>query len=127
MPRLRAFLLGLWPVLIAAVVLFSLLPGSRMPDLPLSDKQEHFTAYLGLAVIPVAAVKRGRIALAAALSIACLGVALEFFQMRIPGRAFDARDILANCIGVLIGTLAGLPLRRRVLTAGQTRYSPLDS
>lgn len=115
MPRLRTLLLAIWPVMIAAVALFSLLPASRIPHLPLTDKQEHLGAYLGLAAIPAAAVRRGRVAVAAAVAVACLGVALEFFQMRIPGRAFEMRDILANCAGVLLGSLAALPLRRRVL------------
>ena len=115
MPRLRATLLALWPLMIAAVIVLSLLPGSMIPRMPLSDKQEHFTAYLGLALIPAAAVKRGRRVLVAVVSMACLGVALEFFQLRIPGRAFEWHDILANCAGTLAGTLAGLPLRRPVI------------
>jgi VanZ family protein len=115
MPSLRTTLLALWPLMIAAVILFSLLPGSMVPRVPLNDKQEHFTAYLVLALIPAAAVnRRGRV-LAAVLSMACLGAALEVFQLRIPGRAFEWGDVLANCAGTLAGMLAGLPLRRPVL------------
>lgn len=115
MPSLRTTLLALWPLMIAAVIVLSLLPGSMIPRLPLSDKQEHFTAYLGLALIPAAAVKRGGRVLVAVISMACLGVALEFFQLRVPGRAFEWGDVLANCAGTLAGTLAGLPLRRPVI------------
>ncbi|MDP3000284.1 MAG: VanZ family protein [Bryobacterales bacterium] len=115
MPSLRTALLALWPLMIAAVIVLSVLPGSMIPRMPLSDKQEHFSAYVGLALVPAAAIKRRGRVLVAVLSMACLGVALEFFQLRIPGRAFEWHDILSNCAGTLGGTLAGLPLRRPVI------------
>ena len=118
MSGLRTILLALWPLMIAAVVVLSLLPGSMVPRVPLSDKQEHFSAYVGLALIPAAAIKRRRRVLAAVISMACMGVALEFFQLRIPGRGFEWHDILSNCAGTLAGTLAGLPLRRPVIRGG---------
>jgi VanZ family protein len=116
--RLRVTLLALWPVMIAVVIVFSLLPGSAMPRLPMSDTQEHLTAYFGLALVPAAALKRWWRALAAATAMACLGLALEFFQLKVPGRAFELRDILANCVGVAVGTLAGWPLRRWMIRPG---------
>jgi VanZ family protein len=116
--RLRVILLALWPGMIAAVIVFSLLPGSAVPRLPMSETLEHFMAYLGLALVPAAAVKRGRWALAAVAAMACLGLALEVFQFRVPGRAFELSDILANCAGVTVGTLAGWPLRQLVIRPG---------
>ena len=115
MPGLRKALLAFWPLMIAAVIVLSLLPGSMVPRMPLTDKQEHFSAYVGLALIPAAAIRSRRRVLVALVSMACLGVALEFFQLRIPGRTFEWLDILTNCAGTLAGTLAGLPLRRPVI------------
>jgi VanZ family protein len=116
--RLRVILLALWPGMIAVVIVFSLLPGSAMPHVPMNDTQEHFTAYFGLALIPVAALKRGRWGLVAVAAMACLGLALEILQLRVPGRAFELSDILANCAGVAVGALAGWPLRRWVIRPG---------
>jgi VanZ family protein len=52
----------------------------------------------------------------AALSMILLGVALEFGQKLVPGRAFEIRDMFINGFGVLTGIAIGI-LSRRILPA----------
>ena len=49
---------------------------------------------------------------ASPLLVAMLTVNLEFWQMHIPNRRFSEKDIVAGVIGVLLGTLVGLAVRR---------------
>ncbi|MEO9014047.1 MAG: VanZ family protein [Terrimesophilobacter sp.] len=49
------------------------------------------------------------LALAAGVALTCT---IEFTQLFLPGRVSDARDILANSLGALLGVIIGLMLRR---------------
>ena len=76
---------ALWALGIAAVVVASMLPAPDLPDLHVSDKSEHFTAY------------------------ALLGIGLEFAQGALTTtRTMDAADALANSLGVLAGLATSL-------------------
>ena len=48
------------------------------------------------------------------LATILLGVALEFGQELVPGRAFEIRDMFINGFGVLTGIAIGIPSRRIV-------------
>jgi VanZ family protein len=111
----------LWTAAILTVCVGELVPGGSAPltwvdSLGFSDKVEHFTAYFGLAVIPVLGFESRR-GILAALSMIVLGVLLDFAQKFIPGRDFDWADIAANTVGVFAGLAVGrvilLVLRRR--------------
>lgn len=58
-----------------------MVPRQRVEGTP-----EHFLAYLVLAAIPAAAIKRPGRTRAASLSVAGLGRVLEVAQMQVPGR-----------------------------------------
>ena len=119
----RSWVVALWIAAILVVAVGELLPGGSAPldwvdSLGVSDKIEHFTAYFGLAVIPVLGfdTKRG---LAAALSMILLGVLLDVAQKFIPGRTFDLADIAANTVGVF----GGLAAARAILLISRRRKS----
>jgi VanZ family protein len=104
--------LRLWaPVVVymAAIFYVSSLPQPVVP--PGGDKPWHLLAYLGLGVVTVRALAGGlpgfidlRIA-AMAISIAAGYAATdEFHQMFVPGRSAQWSDLLADAVGVVLGT-----------------------
>jgi VanZ family protein len=112
---------ALWIAAICIVSVGELLPGGSAPldwvdSLGVSDKIEHFTAYFGLAVIPVLGFDT-RKGLTAALSMILLGVLLDVAQKFIPGRTFDLADIAANTVGVF----GGLAVARAILVISRRR------
>jgi VanZ family protein len=115
----RAVLMVLWAVLICCTVVGSLLPASSpvmraVGRLPVSQKVLHFCAYTSLALMALVAVRRRSAAVLAALAMILLGVALEFGQKLVPGRAFEIRDMFINGAGVLAGIAVGFLSRRTV-------------
>jgi hypothetical protein len=105
-PRLWA---GLWALGVAAVVVASLLPGPDLPNLHVSDKAEHFTAYALLAAGAVQLYARRLSWLAVCIALALLGIGLEFAQGALTTtRQMDAADALANSLGVLAGLATSL-------------------
>jgi VanZ family protein len=84
--------------------------------LPVSQKVLHFCAYTWMALLALLTIKRRPLAVMAALSMILLGVALEFGQKLVPGRAFEIRDMFINGFGVLTGIAIGI-LSRRILPA----------
>jgi VanZ family protein len=111
----------LWLVSILLVVIGSLLPASSpviraVGRLPVSQKVLHFCAYTWMALLALLTIKRRPLAVMAALSMILLGVALEFGQKLVPGRAFEIRDMFINGFGVLTGIAIGI-LSRRILPA----------
>jgi len=115
--RFHTLLLFLWGALIACVVIGSLSPagspvmtaiGSCTSRLHISDKFEHFAAYLALALLPIVAFDNRHYAIRASLSMFFLGVLLEAGQHFSPGRAVELGDVVADGLGVTCGTLLGL-------------------
>jgi VanZ family protein len=93
-------------LVVVAVVVASLTPGSEGPDTSQLDKLGHFLAYAGLAVWFGGLLARGRY-WAVALGLALLGIGLEVLQELVAtNRTGDPRDVLANVAG--IGTGLGL-------------------
>jgi VanZ family protein len=111
----------LWLLSILLVLIGSLLPAGSpvmraVGRLPVSDKVLHFCAYTWLALLALLAIKRRFLAVPAALAMILLGVALEFGQKLVPGRAFEIRDMFINGFGVLTGIAIGI-LNRRIVPA----------
>ena len=111
--KVRAVYLPLiiyWLVLLTATSL----PGKDLPNLGVSDKLEHFTAYFILAVIlNLALIVQNKYSLlklkSSIFTIIIIGsyAALdELHQLFIPGRSCDikdwAADFIAACIGVSV-------------------------
>ena len=111
----------LWLLSILLVITGSLLPASSpviraVGRLPVSQKVLHFCGYTWLAILAFLTIKRRSLAVMLALSMILLGVALEFGQKLVPGRAFEIRDMFINGFGVLSGIAIGM-LSRRILPA----------
>ena len=106
----------LWWIAIVIVVVGSLLPERELtkvmaflPDI--SDKLQHFGAYLGLAILAVLGHQRLRSGVALALCMIPLGIGLEFAQAWSPGRTPDVFDALANACGVFCGIACIAPIK----------------
>lgn len=96
--------LGLgWLAVVLAIVV-CLMPITQLPQPPnLSDKTEHFLAYLLLSVWFAGIYARSRY-WAIAVGLVLMGVLIEFAQGAMGlGRHADFRDVIANCGGVLAG------------------------
>jgi len=110
-----------WLLSILLVITGSLLPASSpviraVGRLPVNQKVLHFCGYTWLAILAFLTIKRRSLAVMLALSMILLGVALEFGQKLVPGRAFEIRDMFINGFGVLTGIVIGI-LSRRLLPA----------
>jgi VanZ family protein len=95
------------------VVVGSILPSSILGRLhygalAANDKLVHLSAYTMLGFLAVINLSRLDAGLRAALFTLAMGTALEYIQLRIPGRSCEVGDMVANATGVLLGvTLAG--------------------
>jgi len=120
-PMSSRLLYLLWLLSILLVITGSLLPASSpviraVGRLPVNQKVLHFCGYTWLAILAFLTIKRRSLAVMLALSMILLGVALEFGQKLVPGRAFEIRDMFINGFGVLTGIVIGI-LSRRLLPA----------
>ena len=74
-----------------------------------NDKVSHFIAYscltLNLGLIQLPSIKKLRTGIIAALFLGCL---VEVMQHFVPGRVMSFGDVIANTIGVGIGSLLAL-------------------
>lgn len=124
--RRPALWCALWVLLVVAVVVASLLPMHDLPSVPSgADKLEHFAAYAALAAGAVQLFARRRSLFSACIALALLGIGLEYAQGALTAdRTMDARDALANILGVLAGLATQFtPLRDLALRidGGRTR------
>lgn len=95
---------ALWCAAIALVVFFSLRPPPPMPDFAGSDKVSHFLAYFVLASCAVQLFRNWASLLGAGLGLVLLGIGIEYAQDAFTdNRMIDARDALANTLGVVAG------------------------
>lgn len=79
------------------------------------DKVAHCFAYLCLAFsIVLFFDKRSNILALLILGI-FLGIGIEFIQEMIPGRDKSLFDVIANTIGIVIGSRVGLILKSRII------------
>ena len=109
--------LALWTVSVLLVVIGSLLPESSLLRLHYdaiapNDKVVHFMGYTVLALVPVALLELVGLGIALAASMIPMGVLLEFLQRLVPGRSFEIADMVADSLGVLLGILLALCIRR---------------
>jgi len=114
----RGILRILWLGAVAAVMALSLLPSASPPlqaldTLPINDTVQHLAAYAFLAFLPALYERRATLA-GIALLLIFLGVGLEFGQRLVESRSFEVRDMTADAGGVLVGIVAGWPLRDRI-------------
>src|SRR5690606_19178366 len=96
---------------LAVVVIGSLLPGADLPPIGTSDKTQHFGAYAALALCGALGWPRGRPLALVVAGLTAIGIAIEFLQMLVPGRAAEFGDGVADILGVAAGTALALLLR----------------
>jgi VanZ family protein len=90
-------------LIVVAVIVASLVPGSQGPDMGQLDKLGHFLAYAGLAAWFGGLLARGSY-WAVAFGLALLGIGLEVLQELVASnRTGDPRDVLANVAGIGAG------------------------
>ncbi len=94
---------AIFPVYVVVIVVFSLLP--QGPGLPGGDKLAHFSAYgvMVLLAMPLVSALRWRLMMLS--SIVMLGIVLEGLQLLLLQREASLLDLVANCLGVVAGTL----------------------
>lgn len=95
------------------------LPGSSLPRIGTSDKVLHALAYTGLSfllawALPTLGRSLAHISWAAVIAVtySCLD---ELTQMLVPSRSCDIYDIVADCVGIVIGLTCYLVLRQLLL------------
>ncbi len=96
-----AFVIGL-----LAVILLSLLPQDVLPDPGTWDKLNHVMAYAALALAGGLGFRGLRSLLLIGIGLLILGAALEIAQAALPHRSASAYDVLANLIGISLGSIA---------------------
>jgi VanZ family protein len=96
-------------LLIVGVVIGSLMPGSAVPSIGLSDKVMHAAAYFTLMVWFAGFYRRGLYPLIGAVLVA-LGIGLDVLQRFTETRSFDWYDVAMNCAGVVVGLALSLLL-----------------
>ncbi len=124
--RWRGILRLAWLFMLGCVVAGSLAPKNSaikhtMDSLFENDKVLHWLAYFLLALLPALHERRVMMALQVVAAL-FVGVLLEFGQRRFSGRPFDAGDLVANAVGVLVAVAAAAWLRPKatlVLRWGQ--------
>ena len=113
--RARLILRALWVLDILAVIAGSLLPGNSFPiraldRLPISDKIEHFAAYLLLALLPALHESR-RFVIISAVGAILLGIGLEYGQLYSELRDYEIADMITDAGGVCLGLASGFAIR----------------
>jgi hypothetical protein len=96
-------------LLVAGVVVGSLMPGSAVPSIGLSDKVMHAAAYFTL-MVWFAGFYRRELYLPIAAVLIALGIGLDLLQRLTATRSFDWYDVAMNCSGVAAGLALSLLL-----------------
>ena len=102
--------------LLAAVA--ALLPPRGTPGIEVADLGEvlalllHFAGYAALALCAILAQAQPRAALTA-VGLTAYASALELLQGVMSERSFQAQDLVANALGIVVGVLVGCLLARR--------------
>ena len=113
----RHLVLVIWLLILVMVVAGSLHPGAGPPTSTIRlDLILHFLLYALLSGLAVIIFHNRKTALLIAISLLPLGTLLECAQLYIRSRTFGLDDLIANCIGVLIGLLVGIAYRAKSAT-----------
>lgn len=110
----QAWRFSAYGVVVAVLLYLTQAPAGALPPPTLWDKAQHGLAWLALAAVGLVLwpARAGRVAAFAVF----LGVLVEVLQSALPfGRHGDARDLLADAIGVALALLGWAAARRRPL------------
>ena len=117
--RVQVILAILWVLFLGLDIWLSLSPGVRPPyEFEQSDKFYHMVMYFLLSFLPF--VYSINITKATFISLVSLliGIILECIQFFVPFREFSIMDICANELGVLLGIIVGIRMRRYLFGKG---------
>ena len=113
----------LWLAGLVIITVLSLLPGDLSPQVTLSDKLVHFSAYLLAGGVGAMATSNGRRMLLVLAATATVSLGIEVLQMAVPGRQFEWLDFVANSLGLGLAGLAVMAFR----WSGAGRGKPADA
>jgi len=117
--RVQMILAFLWMLLLGLDIWLSLSPGVTPPyKFEQSDKFYHTGMYFLLSLLPF--VYSINITKATFLSLISLmvGIILECMQFFVPFREFSMMDICANELGILLGIIVGVRIRKYLFGKG---------
>jgi VanZ family protein len=118
--------LGLWGLMIAAVVAGSLAPADDLPQVWFrgADKLQHLLGYVVLSGYAAMLFESRRALGAAAAGLVLLGILIEGAQWALTAtRHADPADLLANLAGVALGQALGVTRAAGVLQRIDARLS----
>lgn len=118
--------LGLWGLMIAAVIAGSLAPSDALPQMwfPGADKLQHLAGYVVLSGYAAMLFASHRALAAAAAGLVLLGIAIEGAQGALTAsRQADPVDMLANLAGVALGQALGMTRAAGLLQWADRRMS----
>ena len=101
------------------VIALSVIPQDAVPQTGLWDKTNHILAYAALAATGSVGYRGLRVWVLIAVGLLILGAALELAQSVLPGRFASVQDVVANAIGIALGSLLAVGA-----DALWTRHSP---
>ncbi len=91
-----------------AVIALSVIPQEAKPDTGMSGKLNHIAAYAALALAGGIAYRRPRPLFMMAAGLLLLGAGLELVQALLPGRFASGYDVLANMVGIALGSAVAI-------------------
>ena len=100
---------SLWTVFflgLSVVIVLSVIPAEAFPNLRLPDIVAHMAAYAVLAVAGGIACRSVRSLFMLAAGLMALGAGLEFAQALLPTRDASSSELLANFVGIALGSTA---------------------
>ena len=105
---LRALSQMVFVIGLLAVITLSVIPEGTLPDPGISDKLAHMAAYAALAMAGGIAHRGTRSLFLLAAGLLVLGTGLELVQALLPGRFASGYDVLANVIGIALGSAGAI-------------------
>ena len=118
--RLQVILAILWVLLLVTDIWLSLSPGVRPPyEFEQSDKFYHMGMYFLLSLMPFVYSINITKAIFLSLGSLMVGIILEYIQFFVPVREFSIMDICANELGILLGIIIGVRIRRYLYGKGK--------
>ncbi len=90
------------------VIALSVIPQEAKPDTGMSGKLNHIAAYAALALAGGIAYRRRRPLFMMAAGLLLLGAGLELVQAYLPSRFANGYDVLANVVGIALGSAAAI-------------------